>query len=307
MQTFLKPSFFRAALIFALIITAPAVHSAEATISEAKTETLSPEAALRKRLNLAGRQRLLSQRLIASGCFLSLDANADQNRKFLAETIETYRISLQMLRDGNTPLRLPSETNPAVLIALETAEDAWAEHAQFFQSWLTRRPTDADLREAQSYSKDLLQTSQAVIDALQASQTLSVQQAESARNLNIAGRQRLLAQRAIKDTCMASTKDVTANERLSRNRAVATTIAAFETSARSLAEGNEMMRVVQTPNQDALWGVEASTATWDEMRWILRDSIAGARLDQTALTQLSQKFEHLLPILEDTAWFYANF
>ena len=68
-----------------------------------------------------------------------------------------------------------------------------------------------------------------------------------------------------------------------------------------------MMRVVQTPNQDALWGVEASTATWDEMRWILRDSIAGARLDQTALTQLSQKFEHLLPILEDTAWFYANF
>lgn len=313
MTPFSKNYIFSIALFIVTLICAPVAQAltadADAGMVEAQKPErtpLSPDAALQKRMNIAGRQRLLSQRLVSTGCFLSLDANSEANRRILTETIDSYRIALQMLRDGNVPYRLPAETDPATLIALEKAEEAWLTHQDFFESWLTHTPTAVEMRDAQMKSRDLLNTSKDVALALIAHQNMSEHQIEYLRIIDIAGRQRMLAQRAVKDTCLASAKHATANERLSRHRTVATTLAAFEISARSLSEGNKMMRVVQTPNQDALWGVEASAAAWDEMRWILRNSIAGARLDQSELTMLSQKFEALLPILDDTVWFYSK-
>ncbi len=98
-------------LLSALALPAPAAERDPAEI-------------LALQIDMAGRQRMLSQRLVASACFLSLGIQHDTQALALTEVSEIYEATLDRLEKGNTLLGLPAVTDPQALWALRDARAA---------------------------------------------------------------------------------------------------------------------------------------------------------------------------------------
>ncbi len=303
------PNRFQTCLRFALIVVTACVTALPLSALDKPKVVHLPTAheIERKRMNLASHQRMLTQRIVTSGCMIAADVDVARQEKILHETIETYRISLQTLRLGNVPAQIPPETDPAVLASLDAAEKSYRGARRELESWLETPPSAERIRDFLPVSAEMLGTAKATVKVLQGRADLTPMQAKLSRAVDIAGRQRMFAQRAVKDVCLASLAGERPFDRLKRNQSVATLLAAFEVNARSLHDGNAMMRLVSAPTQETLWGVEASKKAWDGLRLPLRAAISGPQLAPDALALIADRFEVLLPILDDTVWYYTNF
>lgn len=133
-------------------------------------------------LNQAGRQRMLSQRIVAFYAASAQDLQPDSERQ-LHEAIAQFEQQLQQLR-GFEGAGQPAQN------ALSNLAYDWAS----LKAQLKRPPTPEAALELQRASESVLQASQRVVLELQ-------QQASSTsgRLINVSGRQRMLSQRISKN------------------------------------------------------------------------------------------------------------
>ena len=132
-------------------------------------------------INKAGRQRMLSQRIVLLYCQAGLGVMPDASRAKLAEVVDLFDAQLTTLR-GIAP-------TPTVRDALVQVEQIWTPFAE-----IARRPPDRAGAERLLYwNDDLLFLSNKVVQLLQ-----DQSDEPYARLVNIAGRQRMLSQRAAK-------------------------------------------------------------------------------------------------------------
>ncbi len=82
--------------------------------------------ALALAINLAGRQRMLSQKASKEFCFVLYGKNAQTNREALGGTIELFNTSLEDLRFGSSALGLPGAPSEEIVRQLILIEDLWA-------------------------------------------------------------------------------------------------------------------------------------------------------------------------------------
>ncbi|MEM6974621.1 MAG: type IV pili methyl-accepting chemotaxis transducer N-terminal domain-containing protein [Pseudomonadota bacterium] len=79
------------------------------------------------RIDLAARQRLLSQSMAKSFCLVAKGYRADHYRDELAEAVTLFDTSLGALIDGFESFGLQAETEPTRLARLDAVRDAWSE------------------------------------------------------------------------------------------------------------------------------------------------------------------------------------
>ena len=132
-------------------------------------------------INLAGQQRMLSQRIVKSWCQIGLNVQPALSKRQLDEAIRRFEDNLKALD--------PVATSPQARTALAGLRAAWSPLRTTALGVI--RQADAELIDARA--EDVLMAAERLTRALQDQSSAPV-----SRWVNLAGRQRMLSQRLVK-------------------------------------------------------------------------------------------------------------
>jgi hypothetical protein len=76
-------------------------------------------------INLAGKQRMLTQKMSKEILLVALDHDADNNRSNARNTASLFDRTLKGLKDGDADLELPKTDNAAIRAQLEKVQGLW--------------------------------------------------------------------------------------------------------------------------------------------------------------------------------------
>ncbi|MDD8022574.1 MAG: type IV pili methyl-accepting chemotaxis transducer N-terminal domain-containing protein [Paracoccaceae bacterium] len=271
----------------------------------AATERSATEV-LALKIDMAGRQRMLSQRLVASACFLSLGIQPETQELALTESIEIYRTTLDRLELGNMPLGLPAATDPQTLWALRSARTVWAQVAPLAEAVLAGDSSPETLQALARHEPALLSASQAVVNTLTTGLDIPPEQAARNRTIDMAGRQRMPSQAIIKEACLLSRADAIGLDTSAHHTAITARTDLFELSMSMLRVGDDEAGIAPPPDANTEDAMDTVLLNWTDMRTLVDPALEGRAMDLNALEDLAVSYEALLQQLEDIVWMTAN-
>lgn len=97
-------------------------------------------------INLAGKQRMLTQKMSKEALLIALNHEAADNQAKLRSTISLFDRTLKGLLSGNTDLELPSTTEPKIVAQLTIVQNLWTKLKPTIAVIATGNVTDSDLQ-----------------------------------------------------------------------------------------------------------------------------------------------------------------
>ncbi len=246
-----------------LVLTLLAPFALAGAVAPAAAE-ITAAADGKRKINLAGRQRMLSQYMAKSACFIALGVDAKREEQELMLAHHLFDQTLSDLRTGSNIQEMLPERDPAILAALDVVVGHW----KVYGPAVVARTLDA----VEATNLDVLNSANDVVSLLQkkygASGATSPQVAAA---INFAGRQRMLVQKSSKEFCLvASGRDVAANRE--RLRA---TVQLFDRSMKALREGDTELGTAAPETGTVLDQIEQATAKWQPLKAIFDRVAAG--------------------------------
>lgn len=219
-----------------------------------------PEASIEAsfRVNVAGRQRMLSQRITMAACFIQKGIDVERQRQVLSDTISLFTTSHSALVDGDAALGLSAEQKPSVLGALALVD---SEFVQF----LPRAENAVSAADLAAISELDLEGLEFLAVMNRAVNRIAVDYGESLEDLplilsitiDVAGRQRMLSQKAAKEFCLIDSGIETAANREN----LAYSVMLFTNTLNALINGYPGL-VIAPPNPEILAQLNAVKTAW---------------------------------------------
>lgn len=237
----------------------------------------------KRKINLAGRQRMLTQYMAKGSCFVSLGVDEKVQMNEVYAVHDLFDSTLADLRKGNADLKLLPETDPAILAGLQSVQKEW--------SLYSRAVTQGDLKMVIALNVVVLETMNGVVSQIEKAYGGPGKLApELAAAINIAGRQRMLSQRASKEHCLiAADLDAAPNR-----KSLQASIELFELSLDSLLRGNSAMGLKPAPAKIAE-ALEAGKVEWLKLKPVLERA---ARGDKPSLEDVAAVAKLNIAVLE---------
>jgi len=265
---FVKPlSAALSTAIFLAMTPAAFAETAEAQVLDAK---VIEEVGGAERINLAGKLRMLSQRLPAAACYLHAGVAPDLAKKVLAGTTAEFEQIVYALEHGDPSLGIfGPEKRRKTLAALAALHEKWD-------------PLDA--------------AAHLILD--EGPSTSLIQQLR----IDIAGRQRMLSQRMSKDACLMMSdinKEAAAKE-------LATTAQVFDVSLTALIDGMPAAGIKASDDPAIIAGLEVVKKDWMVLQDKLTVLKSGGTLDAEKRAALFEGLNVLLVDMNKVVMMYSN-
>lgn len=132
-------------------------------------------------INKAGRQRMLTQRMVKSYCMIGIDVQSEEAKEQLAKAIDLFDLQLQELKSYP-----PAEP---IRASLDQVDALWQPFKKVLQTPVSRSNAEILLET----NDELLRATNKVVLKLQ-----DISGSSIGRLVNVAGRQRMLSQRMAK-------------------------------------------------------------------------------------------------------------
>lgn len=266
-------------ILIGLSVMATPMHAQTAndsTTSAPNTQFLEDIGAS-QRIDFSGKLRMLSQRVVAAGCNYAADIDPANSGPILEAATTEFEVIVDALEFGDPGLGIiGQEERRKTLVGLSKLRELWAPAAVSAELIGAGAGTPEVVATFADQSAPLLNMAKLMVSEISAqySDPTALLQAD-ALIIDIAGRQRMLAQRMSKNVCLIAS---------GLNVEVATaelTGAAqmFDTSLFALRNGMAEAGIKPPPNDEIAAGLDVVIADWTALQRIVNMVLAGEPLD----------------------------
>ncbi|MFK7752397.1 MAG: type IV pili methyl-accepting chemotaxis transducer N-terminal domain-containing protein [Sedimentitalea sp.] len=229
-----------------------------------------------ERINFSGKLRMLSQRIPSAACNAFSGIEPEKATAQLAAATAEFELILNGLQFGEAKLNMKGEeSDRKVLIDIAKVREHWGPLQTIAQDIVDNGGTEVEITEIAERSAPLLGAAKHLVSVLvgEYSDPTALLQAD-ALTIDIAGRQRMLAQRISKNVCLASSRFST--ELALKELAGARNI--YDASVRALRFGMPNAGITATTNPDILAGLDSVLALWEDIQPVLDSVAAGENI-----------------------------
>ncbi len=189
--------------VVALIACLTLGAQAEASKSDVKTEVTQTKEQGANVINLAGKQRMLTQKMSKEALFIAKGINVKANSESLGKTASLFDKTLKGLVEGDDELKLPKTTDKDILAQLKKVSELWASMKKSIDVVAAGK---ADKTALEAISKENIPLLKNMNKAVQmyAKASGSKLTPEMADTINRAGKQRMLTQKMTKELLLVA-------------------------------------------------------------------------------------------------------
>lgn len=277
--------------------------AAPVTVAQDNSGQAAVEAA--RKVNIAGRQRMLSQRMAKASCLMSRDISFAATYDQLTQAYSLFRRSDTALRVGDAEFGLSAEELPEVQSALGAIDKPWATYNSHLRDAVDSGLVEqAELESLDAESRDVLKYMNIAVFKIARSYASVVPQLPLGLTITIdvAGRQRMLTQKAVKEACMMT---VSTDPSLHADR-LSETIELFDLSLKALRDGYEDVGVIPAPTREIDRKLSEVEGLWQPVKAVLNRAAEGEVLSDRDLGRVARMSEPLLQTMNEAVGLYEN-
>ncbi|MCK4440990.1 MAG: type IV pili methyl-accepting chemotaxis transducer N-terminal domain-containing protein [Sulfurovaceae bacterium] len=230
-------------------------------------------------INLAGKQRMLTQKMSKEALFIAKGIDVKENTENLKKTASLFDKTLKGLVEGDESLKLPKTTNKEILAQLKKVSDLWASFKANIDKVANGSTDKATLEAIAKENLPLLKNMNQAVQ-LYTKASGSKLDPEMAKTINLAGKQRMLTQKMTKELLLvANGIDTDANKENAKK-----TGKLFETTLKDLMD--------KCKNKDIKAQLEEVSKIWGDYKAIIEKT-------DTSDASLKKAEELNMPLLKN--------
>ncbi|MDJ0943753.1 MAG: type IV pili methyl-accepting chemotaxis transducer N-terminal domain-containing protein [Kiloniellales bacterium] len=276
------------------------IHSARGVIAPARAA--AGDVNFKHIINLAGRERMLSQKMSKEFLLVALGYNERENLRNLKYSRETFARVLKGLRFGDADLELQTVEDGTISARLSRVEELWPE---FESLLLASKSKDSITVESVARIAEIrLPLLSAMHEAVNAYEELSNKDKKAfslaERLVNIAGRQRMLTQKMSTEYLLI----VYGHEVQENRKKLAETMATFEKFLTALLVGDPKERIIPAPTPRIRSQLRTVERVWQEFKPMMEAALKGGKIDQNAIADVASLNVTLLTEMDNAVDMY---
>ncbi|MEM9781442.1 MAG: type IV pili methyl-accepting chemotaxis transducer N-terminal domain-containing protein [Pseudomonadota bacterium] len=255
----------------------------------------------KRKINIAGRQRMLTQRMAKAITFCRLGIDVEMHLDQAVAAHALFDRSLKGLRFGSADLGLNRETNGRVIDGLGRVNGLWLGYGAAVQACIdSRGADDAAFAAVMEQNLGILKEMNKTVGLTERAYGGSEIPLHLAIAINIAGRQRMLSQKMSKETGMIGS----GWQGDASSAALANTIELFQSSLDALRNGMSLVGIQQPKTADVRQQLATVAELWGKMRPLVDNAAAGGAADRETLQQVAALNDPLLKEMNKAVFAY---
>ncbi len=296
------PIYLSLLIAYAALISAPYSKTARSQTAQSSNQAITQQSDAKRKINLAGRQRMLSQHIAKSVCFVAMDIDAEANRGRIAQAQWLFQSTLKDLRDGSSTQNMLPETNKNVVEGLRNVSRVWVPFSAAVNSWLLGFDNpEAALTTVFEMNLPLLRESHKTVGLIETAYAGNATVATPlAKAINVAGRQRMLSQRMSKEFCL-----VLLDHQAKDNRArLKETMSLFERSMDGLINGSKELGLDKAPSGSIAEQLNVVLGIYANITPALKKAVAAGKVPKENVVKVSRSNLLILSEMDKAVYLY---
>lgn len=256
-----------------------------------------------QRIDLSGKLRMLSQRVPAAACYVQLGIDTPATSAMVTAAADEFELITAALEFGNPDLGIiGAEERRKTQVGLGKLNDLWAPVASLARTAAAGTASVDDIATMADQTGPLLEMAKRMVTEIvgEYAHPAAVLQAD-AMLIDIAGRQRMLAQRMSKNVCLIAS-GINAEVATAELQAAS---GVFDASLNALRDGMPAAGVAPPPTEEIAAGLDAVLDTWNMVQPIVAIALAGEPLDEEQLAIMFHMSNALTGGMNTTVGLYS--
>lgn len=253
-------------------------------------------------MNLAGRERMLTQQLTRNACFVMAGVAPERFAQRTEDNVKDFDRVLIGLRDGDAELGLLPETDPGVLAALDEIEALWDQFRPAAQQISAGDFHTIPMQQLVSLNMATLKQMHETVMTMADIYTNDNMPPDLLKTVAVAGRQRMLSQKVSKEVCFK----IIGLDGLGAPELVDATIQEFDDAMALLMTGSEANGILPPPNDATLAQLQVTNATWQEFKQLVTDIRDDADVPEETKIRLSNLSDQVLKEMNAAVQLYVQ-
>ncbi|RUM66073.1 MAG: hypothetical protein DSZ05_04935 [Sulfurospirillum sp.] len=226
-------------------------------------------------VNLAGKQRMLTQKMTKLALLVTLGIDKEANKKRLQQAAALYAKTLEGFAKGDSALGLEAAKSPEVVAYLKEVNAAWKPFSQNIQKIIGSGGKDTKaLGYVVRHNEALLKKSHHLVQLFKKSGGKKSFMEKARLNIvDIAGRQRMLTQKMTKEKLLILAK-VSPKQ---NDKKLHETIGQFDSALKMLVAGDASHRIPKPSNAKMIAQLRRVSGLWEKLKPIYLQKKTGKK------------------------------
>jgi len=254
------------------------------------------------KIDLAGRQRMLTQQMAKDACFALLKVQADRHREEMLQAHDRFTKVLAALESGSPEQKMLPETDSAILEGLRAVAGLWVDFGSAVKS-IANGKAGQDVARVYELNVPIMLDMDTTVSHLEHKfDDVALLRPGLANAINVAGRQRMLSQKMSKEFCMIASKyevDLTRVNLLG-------TLALFRSSQAELSSRLDELKLAQDQKARIQAQYSVINGLWTAFDAVMTNIMSGAQPSGGDIAYVADASRKLLVELEAAVKLYQS-